>query len=211
MDSRSVHQNRSSERPSAWAVVVIQLREIDDAVLYGERVLIFLSLSLMVGCVFFESVFRWVSNEGISGVSEGARFLMVVVGFLGASVATAEKKHLVVDIVARMLYRHPRVVHLLGGVAWICAMILVGFLGWSAAVYMKSPGVAYRVSTALELKLEYAVAVMPMALFTMWLRFSLLALEEFSMVFGWLPQNFERSTEDIASFTGERELDATDD
>lgn len=191
----------STQEYNCWRAVIDTLREIDETLLKGEKAVIFVALLLMVFGVFTESVLRGLFDHGLPGVSEGARFLMVAVGFLGASVATAEKKHLVVDILAKVFEDRKRVVALLSGLAYFASLLLIGFLLWASSVYMDSPGVQGRVSNALGMPLEYAVSVMPIALGVMALRFSLVSLEEFSIALGWLPVSYRRESEGLASLT----------
>ena len=74
-----------------------------DAVIYKvERVLLVSALIIMSLVVFIQVVLRFFDN-GFPWAEELARYLMIWAGFLGASIATRQRRHLKIDILPRFL------------------------------------------------------------------------------------------------------------
>lgn len=90
------------------------------------------------GTTYFSSLFAWLQNSSIlvffGGVSELARRLTLWLALLGASLATAQGKHINVDVVMRFLTPKARVpVAVLG---WIAAALVSISASWGFFDYV---------------------------------------------------------------------------
>lgn len=113
---------------------------INDGLAKVERVLLFLLLIGMVGLVFSEVVVRYFvskfsENATITGGMEFARLFMVWAGFLGASLATYEGKHLAVILKYPPKYR--KFIYVGRFVLTGIFMGLVAAFGWDAFFFKK--------------------------------------------------------------------------
>ena len=98
------------------------------------------------GTAYFANVFAWLQNSSIlvffGGVSDLAKRLTLWLALLGASLATAQRKHINVDVVMRFLSPRARVpVAVLG---WLAAAIVSitaswGFFDYVAVEEMRAP------------------------------------------------------------------------
>jgi Tripartite ATP-independent periplasmic transporters, DctQ component len=98
------------------------------------------------GVAYFSNLFAWLQNSSIlvffGGVSELAKRFTLWLALLGASLATAQGKHINVDVVMRFLSPRARVpVAVLG---WLAAAIVSisaswGFFDYVAVEEMRSP------------------------------------------------------------------------
>jgi TRAP-type C4-dicarboxylate transport system permease small subunit len=98
------------------------------------------------GVVYFANIFAWLENSSIlvffGGVNEIAKRLTLWLALLGASLATAQGKHINVDVVMRFLGPRARVpVAVLG---WVAAAIVSiaaswGFFDYVAVEELRAP------------------------------------------------------------------------
>lgn len=98
------------------------------------------------GATYFSNVFAWLQNSSIlvffGGVSELAKRLTLWLALLGASLATAQGKHINVDVVMRFLSPRGRVAAAVIG--WVAAAIVSltaswGFFDYVAVEEMRAP------------------------------------------------------------------------
>ncbi|MFH1808661.1 MAG: TRAP transporter large permease subunit [Pseudomonadota bacterium] len=91
----------------AHALVAIRdvYRVVDRVILFVEKTILVVGLWVMSLAVFVVAVDRWldVINLGWFWATKLALFLMIWVGFIGASVAVKERKHLTIDVASRAL------------------------------------------------------------------------------------------------------------
>ena len=78
------------------------LKQLDTTVYQIEKVLVVCALVIMVLVVFIQVVLRFF-DRGFPWAEELARYLMIWAGFLGASIATRQQRHLKIDILPRFL------------------------------------------------------------------------------------------------------------
>ncbi len=76
---------------------------IDKSLALFENSLIILLLSVMVIMAFFQVIMRLLFSSGILWGDIFLRHLVLWVGFLGASLATRERKHIKIDILSRVV------------------------------------------------------------------------------------------------------------
>lgn len=78
------------------------LKHCDTVVYQVERVVLVTALIVMALVVFVQVVLRFFDN-GFPWAEELARYLMIWAGFLGASIATRQRRHLKIDLLPRLL------------------------------------------------------------------------------------------------------------
>jgi len=78
------------------------LKKLDDLVYHLEKILIVCALVAMAFVVFLQVVLR-VFNTGFPWAEELARYLMIWAGFMGAGIATKQRRHLKIDVLPRLL------------------------------------------------------------------------------------------------------------
>ena len=79
------------------------VRKIDRSVAFVENTLIILILTVMVLMAFLQVLLRNLFETGILWGDVFLRHLVLWVGFLGASLATREEKHINIDILTRVI------------------------------------------------------------------------------------------------------------
>jgi len=79
------------------------ISRIDKGLLNVENFLIILLLSVMVLMAFLQVILRNLFSMGILWADIFLRHLVLWVGFIGASLATRESKHINVDVLSRMM------------------------------------------------------------------------------------------------------------
>lgn len=79
------------------------ISRIDKGLLNVENILIILLLSVMVLMAFLQVILRNLFSMGILWADIFLRHLVLWVGFIGASLATREAKHINIDILTRLL------------------------------------------------------------------------------------------------------------
>ncbi len=90
-----------------FAIVVIRnvYRVADRVIEICEKVFMVAAMLVMTALVFVVALDRWFEfiSLGWFWATKLALFLMIWVGFLGASLATKERKHLAIDVASRIL------------------------------------------------------------------------------------------------------------
>ena len=173
-------------------------RRADDVVAAIERVVVAVAALAMVLLVFAQSMLRFFADYNLYGATNWATVLLVWVGFLSASLATREKRHIVVDAVPRLLGER-RAELLLAALVQAGTAALLGYLVYASLAYLESPGVQFRRLMGvvlpwqdMPLETKYVVAIMPVALSLMTLRFAQLALEDLAIWLGVWPREKRR-------------------
>lgn len=91
----------------AHALVIVRglYRVLDTALLHVEKAILVVALFVMTLAVFVVAVDRWFEfiDLGWFWATKLALFLMIWVGFIGASVAVKERSHLAIDVAGRAL------------------------------------------------------------------------------------------------------------
>ena len=86
-----------------FATIRVVWRLVDKVVYAAERVLLIVALLVMVSAVFITAMDRWFDFIDLqwAWATKMALFLMIWAGFLGASIATKQRKHLAIDVAGR--------------------------------------------------------------------------------------------------------------
>ncbi len=80
-----------------------RIKRLNDAVAAVESALLFIIIMAMVSGAFLQVMLRMIFDSGIIWGDIFLRHLVLWVGFIGASLATRDGKHINVDIFARYL------------------------------------------------------------------------------------------------------------
>src|SRR5512139_1600564 len=101
---------RNSSRPDPAAKQravtsngVDRWEKADEGIAKVEQILIVTFLSFMIFVAFFQIVLRNAFSTGLDWGDSFLRYLVLWIGFLGATLATKEEKHINIDIVSRWL------------------------------------------------------------------------------------------------------------
>ncbi len=93
----------SAERRAVISNRVNRWEKADEAIAKVEQILIVTFLSSMISVAFLQIVLRNVFSTGFDWGESFLRNLVLWIGFIGATLATQEGKHINIDIVSRWL------------------------------------------------------------------------------------------------------------
>jgi len=79
------------------------VRIIDDILFKFESFLLYLILTVMIVMAFLQVILRNFFSTGILWADIFLRHLVLWVGFIGASIATREEKHINIDVLTRLM------------------------------------------------------------------------------------------------------------
>jgi TRAP-type C4-dicarboxylate transport system permease small subunit len=98
----------------------------------AETAVLVLVLGFMVIFAFLQVVLRNIFNEGILWGDIFLRHLVLWVGFLGASLATREAKHINIDVFTRFLSdKGKAILHLITNLFSVFICLLLSKAGWT--------------------------------------------------------------------------------
>jgi len=118
------------------------LKTLDLALNKVEGALLILMLSIMVLVAFGQVMLRNVFHTGINGADILLRHLVLWIGFLGAAIATSEKRHINIDALRRFLA--PRIRSAVDVLTDLFAAVVCYFLMNAARVFVESEAAAGR-------------------------------------------------------------------
>jgi TRAP-type C4-dicarboxylate transport system permease small subunit len=151
----------------------------DDRLGRIEKFTLCVMLSVMILMAFIQIILRNVFSSGIAWGDPLVRYLVLWVGFIGASLATREGKHITIELVSRWLSeRGNRYVQAICNLisALICAlMVFAGLTFISNEAQMG--GTAF-----LQIPLWIPQIIIPVAFAMMTLRFFLRVVAELVMI-----------------------------
>ncbi len=156
-----------------------------------EKFLVAVMLSVMILLAFLQIVLRNVFSSGISWGDPLVRYLVLWVGFIGASLATKEGKHITIEIFSRWLSGRGR--QYLKAISNLISVIICGllvFAGWTFVQNEAQIGGA----TFLQIPAWIPQIIIPATFTFMTLRFLLRFFAEFVMVFKSGNQNENGNT-----------------
>ncbi len=145
-----------------------------------EGGLIVLVLTIMVVLAFFQVAMRNLFDEGLLWGDSFLRHLVLWVGFLGASLATREEKHINIDVFTRFITKQwqaiPRIIiHLFSVVVcWYLA---------EAAMTFVSDEITYKTIAFGDVPAWYLQIIIPIGFLLMMFRFFILALQNIISLF----------------------------
>lgn len=145
------------------------LELIDNYYSKFEKLFLIIAIISMTLIIFFDFVFRELFNFSFIWAKELAAFLMVWVGFIGASYATKENKHLVVGFPEKIFSKKILpYVSLIVNVLVFSVTIFLAYLGFLYVLETKEFG---ETSLVLNIPLWIVQLIIPVSLVIIALRF----------------------------------------
>lgn len=145
------------------------LRKLDEGVAKAEAAFLALALAVMVLVVFGDFALREIVNQGWAWAKELAAYLMVWVGFVGASLATHRRRHLVMSLSEKAFPPSVRKWTALAACLITAALCLT--LAWLGLRYVLETRMTGETSLTLALPIWAVQAVIPLAFALIGLRF----------------------------------------
>lgn len=152
------------------------LKRLDRAIAAVEKVVMLLMVVAIVVLPLAQIVLRMVGHGGFAWGHEVVRTLMLWVAFLGASLATAERRHITIDLVDR--YLSPRGKAAFNVVVQGVALTLVAYLCWIGWLYIETQKEFGDASAILRIPVWQAQIIIPCALAVIGLHFIVLIAED---------------------------------
>ncbi len=112
------------------------LKALEKGLLALEHSAIVLILSVMIVLAFLQVILRNFFSVGFLWADPLLRHAVLWVGFIGASIATRNEKHINIDLVTR--YTSPRVTNLLRIVTNLFAALVTSLLAKAGWVFLQS-------------------------------------------------------------------------
>lgn len=154
------------------------LGAVSRALSFLERCILVTLLSLMVVLAFSQVILRNVFSTGLFWADPLLRHLVLWVGFVGASLATATEKHINLDILTRFVSR--RTTNLFRVATNLFAAAVTAALSRAAAVFVaneQSTGEILLTIGTLEVPAWWMQLIIPIGFGLMAFRFLLRAAE----------------------------------
>jgi TRAP-type C4-dicarboxylate transport system permease small subunit len=156
--------------------VLAALRKIDGAIAAVEKLLVVTAIAAMVLLSATQIGMRTVGAGGLPWADELIRFSMMWVAFLGASLATMERRHITIDLLDRSL--SPRSKAAFNLVVEILGVLVIGAIAYVGFWYIDQERAYPDKSPALGVLYWHVKTIIPAALGIIAWRFGLLAIED---------------------------------
>ncbi|MGD2187481.1 MAG: TRAP transporter small permease [Desulfobacterales bacterium] len=155
-------------------------QRFDEILGRAEKLFVALMLSVMILLAFLQIVLRNAFSSGISWADPLVRYLVLWVGFIGASLATKDGKHITIEVFSRWFSgdgsRYLKATsHLVS--AFICS--LLAFAGWTFVQNEAQMGG----TSFLNIPAWIPQIIIPVTFALMALRFASSFCAELSMIF----------------------------
>lgn len=109
------------------------LKALDDGVARLEDIFIAVTMTILMGLLFANVVFRYVLDSPITWTEEVVVAIFSWLVFVGASAAFRAHLHLRIDLVVRLLPAALR--RLVAALAALVLVAVIGVVGWFGAAY----------------------------------------------------------------------------
>ena len=156
------------------------LKNIDTWIARLETVILVGVLSIMVILAFLQVVLRNLFDEGILWGDTFLRHLVLWVGFLGASLATREKKHINIDLFTRFVKGKTK--SLINALVNLFAAVVCWYLTSAAWTFVLDEK-ASNSTLFNEIPTWYFQIVIPIGFFLMTIRFLVFFIEYIAEIF----------------------------
>jgi C4-dicarboxylate transporter DctQ subunit len=152
----------------------------DDMLGWIEKYTLTVMLSVMVLLAFLQIILRNVFSSGISWGDPLVRYLVLWVGFIGASLATKEGKHITIEVFSRGFSGggNPYLSAISNLISALVCVLLV-FAGWTFVRNEAQMGG----TTFLQIPLWIPQIIIPITFAFMALRFTLRFFAELMLIF----------------------------
>jgi C4-dicarboxylate transporter DctQ subunit len=150
------------------------LSKISDYFHQFEKFFLITATSLMILIIFFDFLLREITGSGFVWAKELSAFLMIWVGFIGASYATRENKHLVVGIPEKLFPK--RILPYVSLFVNLIVFIVTIFLAYLGFIYVQETKKIGETSLLLNIPLWIVQIIIPISLVIISIRFISLAI-----------------------------------
>ncbi|MFA5805066.1 MAG: TRAP transporter small permease [Melioribacteraceae bacterium] len=151
---------------------------LDNYIAKFEKVFLVIGVSVMILVVFLDILLRELFDGGFIWAKELAAFLMIWVGFVGASLAAKENKHLVVGIPEKLFPKKILpYVSLFASVIVFTVTIFIAYLGFNYVSETREFG---ETSLVLKIPLWIVQIVIPASLVIIAFRFIGIGIQIFN-------------------------------
>jgi C4-dicarboxylate transporter DctQ subunit len=133
-----------------------------------EKYLVAAMLSVMILLAFLQILLRNVFSTGISWGDPLVRYLVLWVGFIGASLATKEGKHITIEIFSRWSSGHSR--QYLKAFSYLVSAFVCGLLTFAGWTFVQNEA-QMGASTFLKIPAWIAQIIIPVTFALITLRF----------------------------------------
>ncbi len=156
------------------------LDKINSWIEKSESILLVITLSIMVVLAFLQVVLRNLFDQGILWADTFLRHLVLWVGFLGASLATREKKHINIDLFTRFF--KGKIKSTLQAIVNLFAAIICWYLTSAAWTFVMDEHAANTILFS-DIPAWYFQLIIPIGFLLMTFRFSIIFLEHVIEIF----------------------------
>lgn len=156
------------------------IEKINKWIAKGESILLVATLSIMVVLAFLQVVLRNLFDHGILWADTFLRHLVLWVGFLGASLATREKKHINIDLFTRFF--KGKIKSTIKAIVNIFAAIICWYLTSASWTFVQDERAANTILFG-DIQAWYFQIIIPIGFLMMTFRFSLIFLEHIIEIF----------------------------
>lgn len=151
---------------------------LDNFIAKIEKIFLVIGVSVMILVVFFDIILRELFDGGFIWAKELAAFLMIWVGFVGASLAAKENKHIVVGIPEKLFPKKILpYVSLFASVIIFTVTILIAYLGFNYVLETREFG---ETSLVLNIPLWIVQIIIPASLVIIAFRFIGIGIQIFN-------------------------------
>ena len=167
---------------------MIILRKLGNFLLFIERSSVVALLGAMVLLAFTQVILRNVFSTGFLWADTLLRHMVLWAGFVGASLATEEERHIAIDVLSRFLPE--RYKHLTRIFTFFFAAVICFILGDAALTFVlseKEAGSVLLIFGSTEVLTWHAELIIPIGFGMMCLRFLLRIAEHIAEFFGKQP------------------------
>jgi len=147
---------------------------VDEAIARGEQTLIVTFLGVMILLAFLQIVLRNYFTTGLDWGDQLLRNLVLWIGFIGATLATKEGKHINIDVVSRWLA--PRGKNIVTLITYLFSFFICCLLTYAALKFIKNE-VQMKNMTFLNIPAWIPAMILPLTFILMSFRFGLRSLK----------------------------------
>jgi TRAP-type C4-dicarboxylate transport system permease small subunit len=152
-------------------------KRVDEAIGHAEQALLVLFLGFMLVIAFLQIVLRNFFFTGLDWGDSLVRNLVLWVGFIGATLATKEEKHITIDLVSRWLPALGKNVVAL--ITHLFAFFVCGSLAYAALKFIRNE-LQTGSKTFLDMPAWVPETILPLTFILMTVRFGLRSFKDLS-------------------------------
>lgn len=169
------------------------LRRLDAGLLFIEKWMLVAASVVMLTFVAVNVVLRWTGQGLLAWAYELARFMMLWVAIIGASMATSRRRHIAIDILGKILPVRAKAP--IGVAANLLAATVCFFIGVVALEYVKFTREGGGTSLSLHVPVWTVQLVLVSGFLFIGLRFLIAMLEDLNATLGGDASHLEHEAE----------------